>query len=229
MENLDKLINELIKYKNETPWLEFKHDNYDPEMIGRDISALANGAALHEKSRAYMLWGIQDETHAIIGTQHNLQSLKKGRQELENWLRSLLSPNANFSFESVQMPGGIVGVLSILKAVNQPVTFQKSGYIRIGSYTKRLDDYPAVQAQLWDKLRNEHFEEQYAMQDISLHEALGLLDYSTYFDLINIPQPSDENSIAHYMLEEKCLTRLDNGLYAITNLGAILFARKLSF
>lgn len=91
MENLDKLVNELRKLPNETQWLEFKHNNYDPVMIGQDISALANSAAMCEKSCAYMLWGIDDKTHEIVGTKYNLQTLKKGNQELENWLRSLLS------------------------------------------------------------------------------------------------------------------------------------------
>lgn len=50
MENLDRLVNELCKLPNETQWLEFKHNNYTPDMIGSDISALANSAALHEKS-----------------------------------------------------------------------------------------------------------------------------------------------------------------------------------
>ena len=74
MENLDLLVNELRKLPNETPWVEFKHNNYTPHMIGEDISALANSAALHEKSCAYMLWGIEDTTHDIVGTQYNLQT-----------------------------------------------------------------------------------------------------------------------------------------------------------
>ena len=32
MENLDKLVTELRKLPNETQWLEFKHNNYDPDM-----------------------------------------------------------------------------------------------------------------------------------------------------------------------------------------------------
>ena len=40
MENLDKLVNELRKLPTETQWLEFKHNNYTPDMIGKDISAL---------------------------------------------------------------------------------------------------------------------------------------------------------------------------------------------
>lgn len=68
MENLDLLVNELRKYESETQWFEFKHNNYDSVMIGRDISALANGAALMEKSYAYMVWGVDDKTHDIVGT-----------------------------------------------------------------------------------------------------------------------------------------------------------------
>lgn len=84
MGNLEMLVSELVKLPDETPWLEFKHNNYDPDMIGRDISALANAATLHEKSYAYMVWGVQDETHEIVGTDRNLQNIKKGNQELEN-------------------------------------------------------------------------------------------------------------------------------------------------
>ena len=189
MENLDKLVNELRKLPTETQWLEFKHNNYTPDMIGKDISALANSASLYEKSCAYMLWGIDDETHEIVGTDYDLQTLKKGNQELENWLRSLLSKNADFEFHTVQMAEEKrVGVLIIYKATNQTVMFDKVDYIRVGSYTKRLSEYPAMQAQLWDKIRNSRFEERYAKQDMKLEDALRMLDYSVYFDNCGIIQ-----------------------------------------
>ena len=229
MENLDRLVNELCKLPNETQWLEFKHNNYTPDMIGSDISALANSAALHEKSCSYMLWGIDDTTHEIIGTDYDLQTLKKGNQELENWLRSLLSRNADFEFQSVQMNNGKrVGVLIIYKATNQTVMFNKIDYIRVGSYTKRLSEYPALQAQLWDKIRNSRFEERYAKQDLDLEDALRILDYAAYFDISGTIQPSDFSGAAHYLQQEEIIVKQDNGLYAITNLGAILFAKRLS-
>ena len=65
MQNLEKLVNEIRKLPNETPWVEFKHNNYDPVMIGKSICALANSAALNERPCSYMLWGIHDETHEI--------------------------------------------------------------------------------------------------------------------------------------------------------------------
>lgn len=228
MENLDKLVNELRRLPNETQWLEFKHNNYTPDMIGQDISALANSAAMCEKSCAYMLWGIDDKTHEIVGTDYNLQTLKKGNQELENWLRSLLSKNADFEFHTVEINEKNVGVLIIYRAANQTVMFEKTDYIRVGSYTKKLNEYPALQAQLWDRIRNTKFEERYAKQDMTLTDALQLLDFAIYFDIRNVPQPTDMNGVAHYMLEEDIIVKQDNRLYAITNLGAILLAKRLT-
>ena len=152
MENLDKLVRELISLPAETQWVEFKHDNYNPIMIGQDISALANGAALQDKDNAYFVWGIQNETHDIVGTQYDLQSLKKGNEELENWLRRLLSAHADFEYDTVVMEGETVGVMTIKAADSLPVSFEKQEYIRVGSYTKKLKDYPAIQARLWNKL-----------------------------------------------------------------------------
>ena len=232
MQHLKELVNNLIQYSNELPWLEFKHDNYEPEMIGRDISALANGAAFCDRTCAYMLWGVHDETHEIVGTNYDLQSLKKGNQELENWLRFLLSKNAEFEYHTVEMcdkpNNNKVGVLIIYRAANQTVTFEKIDYIRVGSYTKKLNEFPAMEAKLWDKIRNARFEERYAKQDLSLSEALSMLDYQIYFDLKGEPIPSTIENIEHYMIEEQIIAKLDNGLYAITNLGAILLAKKLS-
>ena len=233
MENLVELVNQLRSNKSESNWFEFKHNNYDPDTIGQDISALANGAAYAEKTRAYMIWGVDDTTHEIVGTDYDQYTLKVGNQEIESWLRNLISKNAEFEFHSLTMKDNDMNdkhivVLIIYKATNQTVTFKKVDYIRVGSYTKKLSDYPQMQAQLWDKIRNSRFEEQFAIQDLSANEALQLLDYSVYFDLRKEPMPQDQNGIIHYLTEESIIVCQDNGLYAITNLGAILFAKNLS-
>ena len=228
MENLDILVDELRKMPSETGWLEFKHNNYNPDMIGQDISALANSAALAEKSCAYMIWGVHNATHEIVGTEFDQYNLKIGNQEIEDWLRALLSKNADFDFQSVTMNGKKVTVLIIYRAANQTVTFKKADYIRVGSYTKKLNEFPSMQAQLWDRLRTAHYEELIARKDLPAQEALRMLDYSVYFDLKQEPQPSGQEGILHYMLEEGIVLKQDNSLYAISNLGAILFARRLS-
>ena len=227
MENLDKLVRELTLLPSETEWVEFKHDNYSPDMIGHDISALANGAALHDKDFAYFIWGVNNETHEIVGTTYNLQNLKKGDQELENWLRYLLSDHADFEYGSTVINGKTVGVLKIKAAAKLPVVFQKVEYIRVGSYTKVLRDFPALQARLWSKLQSKTFEELIAKEDLSSDEVLKLLRYEVYFDLLNLPRPVTPENILHYLEEDEIVIRQDNGLYGITNLGAILFAKEI--
>lgn len=233
MENLEQLVNQLRQYKSETSWFEFKHNNFNPEMIGQDISALANSATYAEKNCAYMIWGIHDETHEIVGTEYDQYLLKVGNQEIESWLRHLLSNNVEFEFHKINMKDDEMNdkqvvVLIIHKAINQTVTFKRIDYIRIGSYTKKLNEYPQIQAQLWDKIRNSRFEEQYAKQNISIEEVFKLLDFSVYFDIKNIPMPTEAKGIEYYLKEENIIEKQDDGLYAITNLGAILFAKKLS-
>jgi hypothetical protein len=66
--NIDILVKELCKLPKEAGWVEFKHNNCEPNMVGEDISALANSATLNDRDYAYMIWGINDTTHEIIGT-----------------------------------------------------------------------------------------------------------------------------------------------------------------
>lgn len=229
MVNLERLVRELCTLPDETTWVEFKHNNYEPKMIGKDISALANSAALAGKEKAYMIWGIDDKTHEIIGTDKTLQSIKVGNQELENWLRSLLSDNASFEFKQIAIDGRSIGILIIDRAMIRTVAFEKVDYIRVGSYTKKLSDVPSVQGPVWDKIRNVKFEEQIIVSDLEKGEIENYLEPSIYFKwLDSLPQPNSLDNVIHYLREEQMIVRQDNGLYGITNLGAIVLGKNLS-
>lgn len=89
-EYLAGLVRELVKYPAEIPWLEFKHNNDNPQEMGEYISALSNAAALEGKANAYMLWGIDDQSREIVGTRFQPLSAKKGNQPLESRLLQLL-------------------------------------------------------------------------------------------------------------------------------------------
>ena len=226
--NIDILVKELCKLPKEVGWVEFKHNNCEPTMVGEDISALANSATLHDRDYAYMIWGIDDTTHQIVGTKVRLQLEKKGEQELENWLRYMLSKNADFEYYDADIDGRHVELIRIHKALAQPVSFQKIDYIRSGSYTKKLHEFPVFRTQLWDKLRHAQFEDVCVKSDMRYEDVIRLLQVDTYFTLLNIPQSSDKEVVAHYLLEDGILCRQDNGLYAITHLGALLFAKDLN-
>ncbi|AQQ71717.1 hypothetical protein SMSP2_02095 [Limihaloglobus sulfuriphilus] len=85
-EYLRSLVNELRKLPTECEWVEFKHNNSKKEDIGSYLSALSNSAALQGKSSAYVVWGIDNKTHDIVGTTFLPHQVKIGNEELENWL-----------------------------------------------------------------------------------------------------------------------------------------------
>jgi predicted HTH transcriptional regulator len=68
----------LLLANEETPWLEFKHNNDDPQEIGEYISALANSAMLADRDRAFLVFGIENSTRKKVGTQARLKRAKKG-------------------------------------------------------------------------------------------------------------------------------------------------------
>ena len=88
----------------------------------------------------------------------------------------MISSNTEFSSRSVDYDGKRVLIIEIQKPLGQPSTFKKEEYIRVGSYTRKLRDLPAMKAQLWDRLRNTNFEMQYAKQNLTLNEVFGLID-----------------------------------------------------
>jgi len=88
-EYLRSLINELLKLPKECEWVEFKHNNSNKEDIGTYISCLSNSATLVGKSFAYVVWGIDDASHDILGTSFNPFSQKIGNEKLASLLRQL--------------------------------------------------------------------------------------------------------------------------------------------
>ena len=65
------IINELRAYDLEREWFEFKVNWYKADELGEYISALSNSAAWEGKQQGYFVWGIDDVTHEIKGTDFN--------------------------------------------------------------------------------------------------------------------------------------------------------------
>lgn len=227
-EYLKSLLNELRSLPHETGWVEFKHNNKNPQEIGEYISALSNTAAYNGKSHAYLIWGIEDVTHEIIGTNFKPMEIKKGNEELESWLLRLLSPRINFTFLEMKTGNGDVVILEIERAVNTPVRFMNKEYIRIGSYKKSLAEYPHIERDLWRIFDKTPFENMLAKTDLSSEEVLQLLDYPSYFELQGIPIPENRDLIFERLSEDEMIIKNETGKWDITNLGAVLFARALT-
>ena len=228
IEYLKSLVKEIIKLPNETEWIEFKHNNEDPQMIGEYISALSNSAALNGKINGYMIWGVDDKSHELLGTSFRPSLSKKGNQELENWLLGNLDPKIDFKFYELEIDSKNIVLLEIAPAYRHPVKFNGTEYIRVGSYKKCLKDLSEKERDLWRVFDNVPFEKQIAVDNISSEKVLNYLEYTKYFELLKLPLPENKNTIIEALISENMVNKLDNLSYAITNLGAILFAKNLS-
>lgn len=226
-EDYVELVKQLIGHVSETQTIEFKDSNARFEMIGRDIAALANSAIVEGQDYAYMVWGVEDSTHAIIGTSFDPLTAKRGNQELEIWLRVKLSSNAEFRFLSVDVDGKHVVVLRIWPAVGYPVSFDNVEYIRSGTSTQPLQKNSQREQRLWDLTRLGAFEDQIALRWLSRDEVLHKIDWARYFTQTGIPVPEGGSSILHYLVTDNIVKTLDSGQYAVTNLGALLFAANM--
>lgn len=226
-EYLVGLIDELRKLPVETSWLEFKENGANPEDIGEYLSALSNAAALDGKSNAYLIWGIRDQSHEVVGTIFNPRQTKKGNEDLESWLLRLLSPRLYFRFYECMFQGKSVVLLEIPRATGKPTRFSGTEFIRIGSYRQKLREYPDLERELWRIFDTTPFEELMAMERVDAGDILALLDYPAYFDLLSQPLPADRDKILARLEADRLIITNQAGGWDITNLGAILFAKKL--
>ena len=150
--DLTALVDRLRALPTETEWLEFKRNNTDPQLIGEYLSALANEAALCNQPRGYLVFGVVDATHDVVGTTFDPYAEKaKGNQGLLPWLAALLDPNPGIDVHLVDHPDGPVVMLAVGPARDQPCTFSGVAYCRIGNSKTELVKHPAKARALWTR------------------------------------------------------------------------------
>lgn len=227
-ENLAKLVRKLCDLPSETEWVEFKHNITDPENIGKYISALSNGAALNNKPHGYLVWGIRNRTHEILGTDFDPKKAKAKNQPLQHWLLPVLKPEVPFRFLEVDIDGKKVVILEIGRATSHPVSFKNVEYIRIDEVTRQLTSSPERARRLWRIFSEKPFEGLSAVEQVDDETVLQMLDYPAYFNLLKKPIPEGRANILNELKSNRLIVRHNIEGWNITNLGALLFARSLS-
>lgn len=189
---LGKLALELIEAGCESEWIEFKESNENPERIGKNVSAIANSALLHNQDNGYILYGVEDETLKIVGTRFKpLETKVKGNELLQSWLTRLLNPRIDIRLYDFELNGYPMAIIVIPVAQELPVRFKNLGYIRIGSSTTKLSENPQMEKKIWEKLQTTDFESQIAMGGIEFEDLEEWILYQRYFELLKIPVPMD--------------------------------------
>lgn len=221
------VIDRLLKLPKECEWVEFKLNFQKEESIGEYISALSNGACLQNESFGYLVFGIDDETLQPRGTTFRPLMHKRGNEELENWLLQRLSPRIDVQILETQYSDVLLSVFKIQAANGQPTAFLHKDYVRIGSITRSLKDFPEKEKQIWTKVPKQYFEKGIALKVESDADIIGLLDTPSYFHLLDIPYPTTQMAVIEKFKAEKFILDYE-GKLGITNLGALLFAKDLN-
>lgn len=222
-----ELLNSLCALPRETPWVEFKLNKFDADDVARYISGLSNSAILAAERRSYLVFGVANETHEILGTAVDLKSSKVGNEIFEHWLTRSLDPHLNLEFVTIDCDGKRVELIAIDPAFQRPVRFKKEAFIRIDSVLKPLADYPERERSLWLATASASFEEGVALyhmkpseifEHIHVPELLALVGQR----IVKPPAMIDQ-------LQKLELIRDDRqGRFDVTNLLALLGARNLS-
>jgi len=220
-------VKSLAALQRETEWLELKHNNKDPQEIGEYISALSNVAALLGRHCAYILWGLEDLTSRIIGTNFRPRDEKVNGQELESWLTFNLDPQIDLRIYEGEVDGKYIVLFEFAPATHRPIRFKGVEYIRVGTYKKKLQECPEKERELWRILGQVMFEKGIAMKNVPADRIPSLLNCPAYFDLMQLPHPENRSSVLEKFVSEKLVFLSDSGNYDISNLGAVLFAKNL--
>ncbi|WP_244287029.1 ATP-binding protein [Amycolatopsis rubida] len=209
--------------------MEFKENNVKPDEIGEYISALSNGAALNGQTHGYLVWGIRDSDHAVVGTSFNPATAKaSGNEDFLAWIIRLLFPQVHIAFHPFEMDGQRLVLLEVAATHTAPVRFKDFEYIRVGSYKKKLRDYPDHQRRLWRVFDQTSFEDNVAASSVSAQEVVDLIDYSSYHRLLNRPHAEQLSQILNNLASDDIIRESDTEGWDVTNFGAMLFARDIA-
>lgn len=137
------LVDELRALPKENECVEFKSgDVTTNDKFGQYISAISNAACINNQAFGYLVFGVNNQTHTVEGTNYKFKNKKEGNQELELWVRNLIHPSVKFQFYSCQHGKYYLEIFKIPAAVGEPTHFKKIPYIRFDSSLTDLRNFP---------------------------------------------------------------------------------------
>jgi ATP-dependent DNA helicase RecG len=198
----------------ETERLEFKEakNQYDSSRLFRYCIAIAN------EGGGRLILGVSDEKpRRVVGTAA-FRDLNEVQSRILDKLRFRVS------IDEIAHPNGRVLIFNI------PGRPTGTAYHFEGAYLMRCgeDTVPMTEDRLraiFDEGKPDWLSE-LAAADLDPADVVRLLDTQSYFDLMKLAYPARRTSVLD-RLERDWIVLKQNGSHAITNLGAILFAKRL--
>lgn len=200
--------------RSETQNLEFKEakNQFDSKKLFKYCVALAN------EGGGYFVLGISDKPpRQVVGTQAFPDLVAAASKIFQ-------AVGFRVDVEEVHHHDGRVLVFQI------PSRPRGTAYHFEGSYLMRSGEELVPMSE--DQLRRIFAEGQpswldaVASKGLSGQDVVQLLDTQSFFDLLNLPYPTDQKGVLERLVSEKLIEHLEDG-YAILNIAAILLAKSL--
>lgn len=224
----EAFVTHLCSLPAETGWVEFKVDSFNPDTVGRYVSGMANAAMLARKQHAFMVWGIEDETHNVVGTTVNLDKKKgSGNTDLLFWLAQKLTPKINLAVETVIVSDKRVEILVIEPGYQQPVSFSGDEYIRVGSNLTPLRHHPEKQRAIWQITSSYSFESSTLVPHIFADELFEKFAIQRFLKLFGMEDRSRTHMIEILIQKGLILDNMQGG-YEVKALLGLCCARDMN-
>ncbi|MCW8918369.1 MAG: putative DNA binding domain-containing protein [Gammaproteobacteria bacterium] len=200
--------------RSETKNLEFKEakTQFDNKKLFRYCVALANEGGGH------LLLGVADKPpRPIVGT-------SAINNPIDMAAKIFQAIGFRVDIEEVAHPDGRVVVLVI------PPRPRGTAYHYEGAYLMRSGEELVPMSE--DQLRRIFAEGQpdwlgeIALKDASAQDVIQLLDTQTFFDLLNLPYPTEQSGVLAKLMTERLIEQSVAG-FSILNIGALLLAKSL--
>lgn len=201
----------------ETEQLEFKEakQQFDTNKLLKYCVALANEGGGH------LVLGVTNKPpRTVVGSQAFPSSTSL------NDIKALIVEKLRFRVEVTELehPDGRVLVFEIpTRPVGQALTYEGAYLMRAG------EDLVPMTADMLKRIFAEDQQDwfsQPARSDASPDDVIALLDTQTYFELLNMPYPTNRDAVLERLQGEELIRQTGQG-WIITNLAAILLAKKL--
>ena len=203
-----------MRSASEGEQLEFKEakNQLDQTKLCRYCVAIAN------EGGGRLVLGVSDaHPRRVVGTTA-YNDLGDLRSKLLSWLKFRVE------VEELKHPDGRVLMFRI------PSRPRGSAYALDGAYYMRSGEDLVPMTP--DRLRvifaegQQNFVDRIALDDVTGADVVQLIETQTYFDRVGLPYPAERRSVLERFAKERLV--VDKGdRYAITNLGALLFAKNL--
>lgn len=131
---LEEKLKYLLSLPAETEWVEFKEAkrSYPFDKLGRYFSALSNEARIKSQEAGWLVFGVEDKSHIIIGSR-----FRPNRPDLDNLKKEIADKTSNAStfieIHELELPEGRVIMFEIPPAIpGVPTTWEGHAYGRDG-------------------------------------------------------------------------------------------------